>query len=104
MLEARFSTSPEIRLPDDRSAILAAIHLAYDGPLPRALSEALRNGGARRLGRLHRQSESREIDRRAGACRARIAAGRIGEDTPTGQGELARLRAAGLALSDGMIA
>lgn len=82
----------------DRSAALAALSLAYDGPAPVALREAAVNGGEYLLRDLRRRAEARHLDRRALACRARIAANRL--DADESAQELTRLRALGLALRE----
>ena len=85
---------------DGLSAALAALHLGRDGPLPAALREAARNGGAASLAALRGAAESRHLDRRAGACRIELAASRH-RGTPVPAvlfAELAAIRAAGLAL------
>ena len=81
-----------------RSAALAALSLAYDGPAPAALHAAAVNGGETLLRDLRRRAEARHLDRRALACRARIAANRR-EAEEIAQ-ELTRLRARGLALRE----
>lgn len=85
---------------DGLSAALAALHLGHDGPLPAALRETVRNGGAANLGALRGGTESRHLDRRAAACRIALAADRH-RGTPASavlRDELAAIRAAGLAL------
>ena len=96
--------SPENRLLHDRSAALAACQLAFDGPLPQALREAVANGGVARLDRLQRIAESRAMDRMAGACGVRVAAGRHEDAAPMLERDLARLRAVALTLREGDIA
>ena len=87
-------------MSDGSSAALAAFHLGRDGPMPTALRDAVRNGGAARLAALGRAAESRHLDRRAGACRIELAANRHrGTPVPAVRlGELAAIRSAGLAL------
>lgn len=82
----------------NRSAALAALSLAYDGPAPVALHEAAINGGGHLLRDLRHRAESRHLDRRALACRARIAANRLEAEEIAR--ELTRLRALGLALRE----
>lgn len=86
-------------MPDGMLSALAALHRGHDGPLPVALAEAARNGGATRCAALRSLAESRHIDRRAAACRialVRTARHRHGNDALLQ--EFAMIRAAGLAL------
>jgi len=84
----------------DRCAALAALHLAFDGPLPRALRDAAANGGAERLDRLNRCAESRAIDRMAGLYRAEIATAGRDDAGATLERELRGLRGRSLALRE----
>ncbi len=84
-------------MPDGLSVALAALHLGHDGPLPAALRDAVRNGGAPSLGALRAAAESRHLDRRAGVCRIALAVNRQ-RGTPVPAAlftELAAIRAAG---------
>jgi hypothetical protein len=62
------------------------------------LHEAAVNGGENLLRVLRRRAEGRHLDRRALACRARIAANRLEAEEIAR--ELTRLRAQGLALRE----
>jgi len=87
-------------MSDGSSAALAALHLGHDGPVPTALRDAVRNGGAASLGALGHAAEGRHLDRRAGVCRIELLANRQ-RRTPVPAvllAELAAIRAAGLAL------
>jgi hypothetical protein len=87
-------------MSDGPSAALAALHLGHDGPLPAALRDAVRNGGAAALGALRGAAECRHLDRRAGACRIALATDRHcgAPASAVLRDELAAIRAAGLAL------
>jgi len=84
------------------AAVLSSLHRRYDGPVPAALRDAARNGGAETLRHVLALAESRALDRRAAGCRAAACRardpGQSSAATPHPASALRDIRAAAIAL------